>query len=63
LIVELDGWKRHGTKERFLEDRRQDLAILVATGMPTVRLPYDDVGDATIPQLSRLLIRRRTDYD
>jgi very-short-patch-repair endonuclease len=59
LIVELDGWKSHRTKERFLEDRRQDFAILAMTGMPTVRLPYDDVGDAMIPQLRRVLVAER----
>jgi len=56
LIVELDGWKRHRTMERFLGDRRQDFAILAATGIPTVRLPYEDVGDASMPQLRRLLV-------
>jgi very-short-patch-repair endonuclease len=58
LIVELDGWKSHRTKERFLEDRRQDFAILAATDIPTVRLPYDDVNDATIVKLGGLLARR-----
>lgn len=58
LVVELDGWGSHGTKHRFLEDRRQDFAILAQTGMPTVRLPYDDVGDAVIPQLRGLLASR-----
>ena len=58
LIVELDGWGSHRTKHRFLEDRRQDFAILAKTGMPTVRLPYDDVGDTVIPQLRGLLASR-----
>jgi len=58
LVVELDGWGSHRFKERFLEDRRQDFAILTATGMPTVRLPYDDVGDAAIAQLGGLLRSR-----
>lgn len=58
LIVELDGWKRHRSKERFLGDRRQDFAILAATGIPTVRLPYDDVNDATIIKLGQLLEQR-----
>jgi very-short-patch-repair endonuclease len=57
LIVELDGWKRHRTKERFVKDRRQDFAILAKTGMPTVRLPYEDVGDAVIAQLHQALNR------
>ncbi len=57
LIVELDGWKAHRTKERFLGDRRQDLAILAATGIPTVRLPYEDVSDAIVTQLGQVLNR------
>jgi very-short-patch-repair endonuclease len=57
LVVELDGWGSHRFKERFLEDRRQDFAILAATGIPTVRLPYDDVHDAIIPKLLRVLSR------
>ncbi len=55
LIVELDGWGTHRFKERFLGDRRQDFAILAATGIPTVRLPYEDVGDAIIAQLRDVL--------
>lgn len=58
LVVELDGWKQHRTHERFVEDRRQDYAILLATDIPTVRLPYEDVNDAAIVQLGRLLARR-----
>jgi very-short-patch-repair endonuclease len=58
LVVELDGWKTHRSKVRFLGDRRQDFAILAATGIPTVRLPYDDVNDATIVKLGGLLEQR-----
>jgi len=58
LIVELDGWRTHRTKERFIEDRRQDFAILAATDIPTVRLPYEDVSDAVVPQLRGLLASR-----
>jgi very-short-patch-repair endonuclease len=58
LVVELDGWKTHRSKVRFLGDRRQDFAILAATGIPTVRLPYEDVNDATIVKLERLLEQR-----
>ena len=55
LIVELDGWKSHRSRHRFVQDRRRDFAILAALGIPTVRLPYDDVGDAIIPQLRKVL--------
>jgi hypothetical protein len=58
LIVELDGWRTHRTKERFIQDRRQDLVILAATDIPTVRMPYEDVRDAVVPQLRGLLASR-----
>jgi hypothetical protein len=58
LIVELDGWRTHRTKERFIQDRRQDFAILAATDIPTVRLPYEDVSDAAARQLRGLLASR-----
>jgi hypothetical protein len=57
LIVELDGWKRHRTKERFVGDRRQDFTILAKAGIPTVRLPYEDVNDAVVPPLCEVLNR------
>jgi DNA-binding transcriptional ArsR family regulator/very-short-patch-repair endonuclease len=59
LVVELDGWEAHRSRHRFVEDRRQDFAILLATGIPTVRLPSDDVRDATMPVLGRLLAQRQ----
>ncbi len=58
LIVELDGWSTHRTRERFAADRRQDFEILVRTGIATVRLPYEDVNDAAALQLSELLKAR-----
>lgn len=58
LIVELDGWGSHRSRHRFVEDRRQDLAILAATGSPTVRLAYEDVNDAMMAQLAGLLASR-----
>jgi very-short-patch-repair endonuclease len=63
LVVELDGWKQHRSKERFLGDRRQDFAIFAAMGIPTVRLPYVDVSDAVIPQLLDALDRARQARD
>lgn len=62
LVVELDGWATHRTRQAFARDRRQDADILAATGMPTVRLPYEDTvydGDATATRLAALL-RART---
>ncbi|HET9094755.1 MAG TPA: type IV toxin-antitoxin system AbiEi family antitoxin domain-containing protein [Solirubrobacteraceae bacterium] len=59
LIVELDGWTTHRTRERFREDRRRDLTILAATGIPTVRLVAEDVGDPVVPVLRAALSRGR----
>ncbi|MDA8067888.1 MAG: type IV toxin-antitoxin system AbiEi family antitoxin domain-containing protein [Actinomycetota bacterium] len=58
LVVELDGWASHKTRERFREDRRQDLDILLRAGIPTVRLPAEDVNDDTVLRLRQLLWER-----
>jgi hypothetical protein len=58
LIVELDGWGSHRFKTAFLGDRRRDFQILLQTNIPTVRIPYDDVNDATVVKLGRLLEQR-----
>jgi hypothetical protein len=42
LIVELDGWASHQTKQAFEADRRQDAEILARTGIPTLRISHDD---------------------
>lgn len=63
LVVELDGWEAHRTKHAFERDGRQDADILAATGMPTVRLPYDDTlrhHAETAKRLRRLLSTRET---
>ena len=41
LIVELDGWDTHRTKQAFAHDRKRDAEILARTGIPTVRITYD----------------------
>jgi very-short-patch-repair endonuclease len=41
LVVELDGWLTHQTRQAFTRDRRQDAEILAKAGIPTVRLTYD----------------------
>lgn len=38
LVVEMDGWGTHGTRDAFEKDRDQDPTILAETGMPTVRV-------------------------
>ena len=59
LIVELDGWNTHRTKRRFIEDRRRDFEILARTGIPTVRLPYEDVSEEVLARLGQLIGSRR----
>ncbi len=58
LIVELDGWGAHRTKQAFVYDRRRDFEILLRTGIPTVRLPREDVVEAVILRLGELLETR-----
>ena len=58
LIVELDGWQTHRMQTAFVDDRRRDAEILAQTGIPTVRLVYDDTvhhGDATAERLRTIL--------
>jgi very-short-patch-repair endonuclease len=59
LIVELDGWRTHGTKYAFVEDRHKDAEILAKKGIPTVRFPHEDVivNGTAIPRLIELFRR------
>jgi very-short-patch-repair endonuclease len=54
LVIELDGWEFHKTKHAFERDRRQDADVLAATGLPTVRLPYDDTRKRAAETARRL---------
>lgn len=57
LIVETDGWRHHGTRRAFQEDRRRD-RDLVAAGHRVIRLTHEDVtrdADATARVLATLL--------
>lgn len=61
LIVELDGWETHKTREAFARDRRQDSDILTDFGIPTVRFTYFQTTDdakETATQLDTLLRQR-----
>ncbi len=58
LVVELDGWGPHRTKQAFVTDRRRDFEILLTTGIPTVRLPSEDVIDDVVVRLGELLETR-----
>jgi very-short-patch-repair endonuclease len=39
LVVEIDGWRYHGTRKRFEDDRRKDAALQVA-GYRVLRITY-----------------------
>lgn len=54
LIVELDGWGTHGSKQAFENDRDQDSEILAATGIPTMRITYDGLHKRPRVQVSRI---------
>ncbi|HWD70616.1 MAG TPA: hypothetical protein VG293_10505 [Solirubrobacteraceae bacterium] len=54
LIVELDGWGKHGTKQSFEDDRDQDSSILAATGIPTMRITYDGLHKRPRVQVGRI---------
>ncbi len=42
LCVEFDGWKQHGTREAFVQDRARDRALF-QLGWAVLRYPWDDV--------------------
>jgi very-short-patch-repair endonuclease len=61
-IVELDGWKAHGTRSAFLEDRSRDRRLRAA-GYGVTRLAWSQLEDeprAIADDLSRLLGRNHT---
>lgn len=57
VIVEIDSWKYHHTRQSFTADRRRDLAT-TAAGHITVRIPDEGLTDATAVQLHRVLAQR-----
>lgn len=54
LVVELDGWGKHGTRRAFEDDRDQDSSILAATGIPTMRITYDGLHGRPLEQVRRI---------
>ncbi len=61
VIVEVDGYAYHGTRKRFVDDRRRD-AELSAMGYLVVRLSWSDLHEgcgAAMSRLRRTLERRR----
>lgn len=54
LILELDGWEAHQTKQAFEHDRRQDAEILERRGIPTIRLSHDEFHAAPAANARRI---------
>jgi hypothetical protein len=54
LIVELDGWETHQTREAFVADRERDAMILAQAGIPTVRITYERFHQCPARQAERL---------
>ena len=60
LVVEIDGWRYHGTRQAFERDRRKD-AALQAAGYRVVRITYRRLRNephAVSAQLGALLAVR-----
>ncbi len=53
LIVEIDGWRSHGTRRAFDEDRRRD-ARAAAAGEATMRITYRQLLDEALAVIARL---------
>jgi very-short-patch-repair endonuclease len=61
LIVELDGWDFHGTREAFESDRDRDAETLAA-GFETVRITWERLKSDPEREAARLhaiLVARR----
>jgi len=54
LIVELDGWQTHRTREAFETDRARDAEILAHAGIPTIRITRDAVRRSPAEQALRI---------
>jgi hypothetical protein len=60
LLVEVDGWDTHGTREAFQDDRQRD-AMMVAMGWRVLRFTWDDVLKR--PDYVLTIIRRALGQD
>ena len=61
LIVELDGWATHSSKNAFIDDRERDAENLVA-GRPTYRITFErliETPDKEAKRLHAILARLR----
>ncbi len=53
LIVELDGWEYHGTREAFEDDRERDAETLAA-GFRAIRITWERLRDDPAKEADRL---------
>jgi very-short-patch-repair endonuclease len=53
LIVELDGYDYHGTRDAFERDRDRD-ADALADGLPTVRITWERIHADPFKEAARL---------
>jgi hypothetical protein len=61
LLVEVDGWETHGSREAFQDDRRRD-AMMVAMGWRVLRFTWDDIlnrPDYVLATIRRALCQNR----
>ncbi|MGH2843124.1 MAG: type IV toxin-antitoxin system AbiEi family antitoxin domain-containing protein [Solirubrobacteraceae bacterium] len=54
LIIELDGWDTHGTRQAYEADRERDAKILAETGIPTVRITHHGLHHRSRTQAQRI---------
>jgi len=66
LVLEIDSWKFHQSREAFERDRRQDADILEYEGIPTVRTTWTRLSREAAREAARLALileRRRGELD
>jgi hypothetical protein len=54
VVVELDGWEYHSSRESFISDREQD-ASLLELGIVTVRITWERLRDQSAREAHRLI--------
>ncbi len=62
LVAEIDGWRWHGTRDRFEQDRRRDNR-LAAAGITVMRISYRrlvDETDAVLVEVAQALALARS---
>jgi hypothetical protein len=54
LIIELDGWKTHGSRHAFEHDREEVAEIMAVTGIPVLRITHQQFHRAPAKQAERI---------